>query len=64
MIIDITGIKLMPGNGGKECPGSWKFAGDNCCCDGCDYMLCCLDTHDSKECVTCMDKYCPHSDVK
>ena len=31
MIVDITGIILIPGNGGKDCPGNGE-AGD-CCCD-------------------------------
>ena len=61
MIIDVTGIPLVPGNCGKDCPGSWEYARLNCCCDECDYMMCCLETHDPMECVTCDDKECPHS---
>ena len=38
MIIDVSGIKLIPGNRGKECPGSWEFADWDCCCDECDYI--------------------------
>lgn len=61
MIIDSNGIMLIPGNFGNYCPGSWEFAGLDCCCDECDYMLCCLETHDPKECLTCQDLHCPHS---
>lgn len=59
MIIDITGIVLIPGNCGKDCPGSWELAGYDCCCDECDYMLCCLENHDAQECLQCGDKDCP-----
>ena len=61
MIIDVTGIPLVPGNYGNDCPGSWEHAGLNCCCDECDYMMCCLETHDPMECETCEDKECPRS---
>lgn len=61
MIIDITGIVLIPGNCGKDCPGSWGLAGYDCCCDECDYMLCCLENHDAQECLQCDDKDCPRA---
>ena len=61
MIRDVTGTMLIPGNCGAECPGNWAFAGWNCCCNECDYMICCLETHDPKECQTCHDKNCPRS---
>ncbi len=61
MIIDITGTTLIPGNCGKDCPGNGDFVGLECCCDQCDYMMCCLESHDSKACQTCTDKECPHS---
>ena len=61
MIIDVTGITLIPGNSGNECPGNWEFAGLNCCCDECDDMMCCLENHDPKECDTCTDQDCPRS---
>ena len=46
MITDITGIVLIPGNGGANCPGNGAHIDPNgnliaCCCDECDYMLCC-----------------------
>ena len=36
MIVDITGIILLPGNGGLDCLGN----GENgeCCCEECDYI--------------------------
>lgn len=62
MIIDITGVELIPGNGGKDCPGNGACVDEDgrpieCCCDECDYMLCCYDG-----CVgaQCDDLYCPH----
>jgi hypothetical protein len=61
MISDITGIVLIPGNCGKDCPGSWELAGYDCCCDECDYMLCCLESHDAQECLKCSDRECPRS---
>ena len=61
MIIDTTGIILIPGNGGKDCPGSWEFAGLNCCCDECDYMMCCLETHNREKCYACKDRDCPRA---
>ena len=61
MIIDVTGIPIIPGNQGKDCPGNWSSAGWNCCCDECDYMICFLDTHDPKECESCTDQDCPRS---
>lgn len=61
MIKDATGIVLIPGNCGTDCPGSWEYAGLDCCCDECDYMLCCLENHNPKDCLTCCDKDCPRS---
>lgn len=41
MIIDITGIELIPGNNGNDCPGNEEHYDKNgkridCCCDECD----------------------------
>ena len=64
MIIDITGIELTPGRGGRYCLGN----GDHydrygnwmgCCCDECDYLVCCTDMKGRKECKTCEDLFCP-----
>ena len=41
MIVDVTGIALIPGNGGQDCPGNGS--GDwECCCDECDFFLDCF----------------------
>ena len=61
MIIDITGTILIPGNMGKDCPGNGLQEGVECCCDECDYMLCCLPEHDMAECLKCRDEYCPRN---
>ena len=62
MIIDITGIELTPGNNGEDCKGNGKHYDANgnlieCCCDECDYLLCC--TSDGVNCSECMDNNCP-----
>ena len=61
MVIDVTGRILIPGNCGKDCPGSGELFGLECCCDECDYMLCCLETHDAAQCAACADRDCPRS---
>ena len=59
MIIDITGTVLIPGNLGRDCPGNGSNDDVECCCDECDYMLCCLPTHDRAECLACKEEDCP-----
>jgi len=61
MIIDISGVVLTPGNYGLDCLGNGTHNGIECCCDECDYLLCCTGTHDHSECLTCSDQACPHS---
>ena len=61
MIIDISGIVLTPGNWGRDCLGNGEHVGIECCCDECDYMLCCLEDLDPAQCQTCNDKFCPRS---
>lgn len=66
MIIDITGTVLTPGNNGIDCLGNGEhFDKDGqpieCCCDECDYALCCLENHDFKKCGNCTNKECLHS---
>ena len=48
MIIDVTGIVLTPGNGGKDCLGDGEHTDEKgnrieCCCDECDYLQYCLE---------------------
>lgn len=64
MIIDVTGITLTPGNGGKNCLGNGKHKdmfGNTieCCCDECNYYLCCCENHTAEECKNCYDEKCP-----
>ena len=66
MIIDVTGVELTPGNGGNDCMGNGEHISKNgvtieCCCDECDYMMCCFCMEDLSECSKCPDKKCPHS---
>ena len=62
MIVDITGIILIPGNHGKDCPGNGENPELECCCNECDYLLCCVDTDYPKQCENCKDNYCPRRD--
>ena len=64
MIIDVTGVELIPGNHGKDCPGNGKHfdAGGKpieCCCDECDYLMCCFFQQDHEQCKICDDASCP-----
>lgn len=43
-IVDVTGIELTPGNP-IVCLGNGK-QGFECCCDECDYFLCCFPEFD------------------
>lgn len=66
MIIDRTGIELTPGNLGKDCAGNGEQIGKNgalieCCCDECDYMLCCLEKRWEEDCRHCIDRECPRA---
>lgn len=61
MIVDVTGVELTPGNGGADCLGNGThFYGDGtpveCCCDECDYFLCC---YVSCHCEECDEMDCP-----
>lgn len=65
MIIDYTGIPLIPGKLGADCPGNGTHINEDgtlleCCCDECDYMLCCMESHQSEMCLNCRDQNCPH----
>ena len=64
MILDVTGIQLIPGNMGKDCPGNGNHLDEKglpieCCCDECDYYLCCLESHTQEDCKNCFDRDCP-----
>ena len=59
MIIDITGVVLTPGNYGHDCLGNGEHPGIECCCDECDYMLCCLGEQPQDACLACDDPDCP-----
>ncbi len=69
MIIDVTGTILISGNRGKNCPGNGETKDSNgeiieCCCDECDYFLCCFENPDENACKTCIDTDCPHSTLQ
>lgn len=64
MIIDeITGLELIPGRMGKNCPGNSKFMDEYGnyidCCNECDYGWCCYDKQKMMECLVCIDADCP-----
>ena len=59
MIVDISGILLIPGNLGKDCPANGDNIHTENCCNECDYLLCCTDTNFPERCRSCKDKYCP-----
>lgn len=66
MIIDITGIVLTPGNNGIDCLGNGEHLSKSgeiieCCCDECNYMLCCSQGHNMSNCNACKDAFCPHA---
>ena len=66
MIVDVTGIPLLPGDGGAYCPGNGLQQDAlghpiECCCEECAYYQCCLETHQKAECDTCFDEDCPHA---
>ena len=63
MISDITETILSPGNGGADCQGNGEYFDDQgnhieCCCDACDYLLCCISKFDINACKNCTDKDC------
>ena len=61
MIIDLAGTVLTPGSYGNDCLGNGTHEGIECCCDECDYMLCCFRDHFPSQCAQCEDRDCPHS---
>ena len=61
LIKDITGTILIPGNQGRDCPGNGEDPIVECCCEECDYLLCCLG---NTECYDCKEQNCPKNDTK
>ncbi len=59
MIVDNTGTVLTPGNMGRDCLGNGEHLEIECCCDACDYLICCLESHNRELCLTCDDRSCP-----
>ena len=64
MIIDVTGVELIPGNNGADCPGNGKRTDADgrpieCCCEECDYFMCCQEGHGEAECLRGADRNCP-----
>ena len=55
--IDVSGVEITPGKP-SECLGNGDF-GFECCCDECDYMICCFVSYDPNKCKICKDKNCP-----
>ena len=61
MIIDVTGTILTPGEMGRDCLGNGEHPDIECCCDECDYMQCCIASHDPHRCQACEDAQCPRT---
>ena len=59
MIKDITGTVLVPGDLGQDCPGNGKDPEIECCCEECDYFLCCFDGTYPICCQKCTESNCP-----
>jgi len=59
---DTTEIPLMPGNLGKDCLYNGEHDDVECCCDECDYLMCCMDGRYPKNCFSCNDEKCPRKD--
>lgn len=65
MILDISGIELIPGNQGIYCPGNGMQKDVfglpiECCCDECDYYICCYVNSIESACFVCSDQDCPN----
>ena len=64
MIIDVTGIVLTPKS--EHCLGDGRHFDENgllieCCCDECDYLMCCTGIFLTMQCEDCKDADCPHA---
>lgn len=58
MLTDITGTLLIPGNLGRDCPGNGENPDVECCCEECDYMVCCIEAHWYDRCCDCLNRDC------
>ncbi len=66
MLRDRTGTLLVPGNGGRDCPGNGSGRDESgnrieCCCEACDWALCCEDSHEPAACLRCDERDCPRN---
>lgn len=66
LIVDITGVPINPGNHGNDCPGNGQHSDAfgvpiECCCDECDYFLCCYGPGTDQDCLLCKDAHCPRA---
>lgn len=62
-------ISYTPGNEGKDCLGNGLHTdefGDiiECCCDECNYLICCTNFGGFPECDICEDEKCPRVNQK
>ena len=64
MIIDVTGVVLTPGYDGRDCLGNGLHDEIECCCDECNYFLCCIDDWSEENCKECSAKECPRNKNK
>ncbi len=67
VLIDVTGVVLLPGAFGRDCCGNGSHFASNgdaieCCCDECDYLKCCTDDDWQILCRECGNADCPSSD--
>ena len=66
MIVDESGLMLVPGNRGKDCPGNGGTMDAcgrlmECCCDECDDLMCCMAMPGEEGCGSCDDARCPRA---
>lgn len=59
MLMDATGIVLVPGNGGRDCPGNGEHNEIECCSDECDFLMCCTENPGDCLCLDCQNRNCP-----
>ena len=58
------GLFVIPGNGGRDCPGNGTLTIGGktlCLCDECGWFLCCEEDKDPDDCLTCRDAGCPRA---